>query len=173
MRKTDSGPENLREDNVSDQSLLELFDQVREKTLEVLDGVTESQAAWKPPGLRNSILWHAAHCCVVAESLIQRALDQDAELPQGWFDMFSWKACPSNIPPDRWPTLEDVVGELQSQRPRLRRVLAGLTEEQLTAAVPRKPQRSVRNLIIHALHDEACHAGEIWLLRKIQQADPS
>ncbi len=156
---------------MADHSLLTLFDEVRGKTLEVLDGVTGCQAGWSPPGLQNSILWHAAHCCVVVESLIARALDGEPRMPPGWFEMFSWKARPSDSPADRWPSLEEVVTELRTQRPRLRSVLAELTEEQLAGPVPRRPQRDVRNLIIHALHDEACHAGEIWLLRKIQEAE--
>ena len=60
---------------------------------------------------------------------------------------------------------------LEADRPHRREVLAELGEAQLSAGIPRKPERSVRNLIIHALHDEACHAGEIWLLRKMQEAD--
>lgn len=158
---------------VADQSLLMLFDEVRDKTLTVLQGVTREQALRAPPGLHNNILWHAAHCCVVVEWLIARALDRPPQLPHGWFEMFSWKARPAQIPADRWPSLEEVVGQLHGQRQRLRGVLAELGEERLSAGVPRRPQRSVRNLIIHALHDEACHAGEIWLLRKMQEADSS
>lgn len=154
-----------------DDSLLMLFDEVRGKTLRVLRGVSQRQALWRPPGLQNNILWHAAHCWVVVESLTMRAIGKRPRMRDGWFEMFSWKAQPAEIPAKRWPSLDEVVARLQTQRRRLRPLLAELSQGQLASAVPRKPEHSVRYFIVHALHDEACHAGEIWLLRKIQQAD--
>ena len=151
-----------------DPTLLMLFDEVRGKTLEVLEGVTPQQSVWRPPGLQNNILWHAAHCFVVVESLAMRALDKPPRMPEGWFEIFSWKARPDDFPADRWPPLNRVVDELQAQPGWLRPILAELSEAQLAAAVPRTPDRTVRHLIVHAVHDEACHAGEIWLLRKVQ-----
>lgn len=153
-----------------DATLLLLLDEVRGKTLRVLEGVGPEEARWTPPGLHNSILWHAGHSRVVSEWLILGALGQKPQVPPGWFELFSWESRPAHVPPDRWPPLADVVEELQAQHRRLRSLLAGLGEPELAQNSAGNPGRTVRSSIVHGIHDEACHSGEIWLLRKLQAA---
>jgi hypothetical protein len=54
---------------MSDKALLHLANDVRGKTLKLLDGVSDAQARYAPPGLNNTILWHAGHAVVVNEHL--------------------------------------------------------------------------------------------------------
>ena len=155
---------------MADQTLLMLFDEVRGKTLRLLEGVTESQARWPPPGLANHILWHAGHIYVVVEALTLVALGKTLELAAGWHEMFRWQSRPADVPGERWPTLAEVVEALRSQHQRLRAIVAALDAEQLAAPPSGSEQGSVRHRIVHAFHDEANHGGEIWLLRKMQNA---
>ena len=37
----------------------------------------------------------------------------------------------------------------------------------LLETVAESRHQTVRRKIVHAIHDEACHSGEIWLLRKM------
>jgi hypothetical protein len=150
-----------------DLSLLLLLDEVRGKTLRLLDGVTDQQARWTPPGLHNHILWHAGHSYVLVESLVMECVGKRPQLPEGWFEIFSWQSDPARVAGDRWPPLSEVVAELARQHQRLRQVVAGLSEDQLARPMPASRGRSARYAIIHGLHDEACHSGEIWLLRKL------
>lgn len=46
-------------------------------------------------------------------------------------------------------------------------MIRGLTPDQLDAPEAGNPSRSVRYAIMHGLHDEARHGGEISLLRKL------
>src|SRR5579859_5020597 len=105
---------------MADQTLLTLLDEVRGKMLEVLQGVSAEQARWAPPGLQNTILWHAGHSYIVVEWLTMKSLGHPTEAPDGWFEMFSWESRPATVPKDRWPTLESVVTKLQLQHQRLR-----------------------------------------------------
>ncbi len=155
---------------MSDQSIVLLWDEVRRKTLMLLEGVTPHQARWAPPGLVNSILWHAGHSYVVVEVLCMQALGREPQLPDGWFDMFSWASRPAQVAADRWPLLPEVAIQLRKQHARLRSLFSSLSDEQLTARPAGRRDRTVRYYIVHALHDEACHSGEIWLLRKMQRA---
>jgi hypothetical protein len=151
-----------------DETLLALLDEVRGRTLRFLQGVTAEQARWAPPGLQNSILWHAGHCYILAEHLTMGPLGLPPRVPEGWFDAFGWGSRPALVPEDRWPTLEDVADRLADQHRRLRRVIGGLTAGQLAGETAGDPGRTVRWSIVHGLHDEACHGGEILLLRKLQ-----
>jgi hypothetical protein len=153
---------------MADETLLMLFDEVRGKTLRLLEGVTENQARWAPAGLANHILWHAGHIYVVVEALTVVALGKTLELPAGWHVMFSWESRPADVPGERWPALIEVVEALRLQHQRLRVVIAALSAEELAAPPPRAERGSVRHRILHGLHDEANHGGEIWLLRKMQ-----
>ena len=151
-----------------DQSLQLLLKDVRGKTVKILDQVSEPQARFAPPGLQNSILWHAGHALVVVEHLgVSPATGKPPQYPDGWFDKFSWSSKPATV--TQWPTLAEVKAKLIDQAERLSNALNGLSDEQLNQPVgdPSKG-RNLRYSILHGLHDEANHQGEMWLLKKLQ-----
>lgn len=150
-----------------DATLLLLLDEVRRKTLLLLDGVPDQAARWAPPKLANHILWHAGHCYVLLEHLGIQALGEPMQLSDEWMGLFSWNSDPSTTPVDRWPPLTEVVTALASQHDRAQGLLAAQTAAMLDAPAAHRPDRSRRFCLTHALHDEACHSGEIWLLRKM------
>jgi hypothetical protein len=152
-----------------DASLLVMLDEVRGKTLRVLHAVEPRHARWAPPGLHNTITWHAGHAYILAEWLTMRALGREPVIPDGWFALFSWESRPATVPDDRWPPLSEVVCRLEEQHRRLRRVIGALTDEQLGRPSAADPRHTVRRSILHGLHDEACHCGEMYLLLKMQQ----
>jgi len=162
-----SGCSNKTRKLMADNTLLMLLDDVRGKTLSVLQDLDETQARWAPPGLQNSCLWHAGHAYVVTEFLTMRALDRDATMPENWLKMFSWESNPAHTSPESWPPLSEVTSALKSQQERFRAIITSLTPEQLDAPEPGNPSKPVRYGILHGLHDEARHSGEISLLRKL------
>jgi hypothetical protein len=60
-----------------------------------------------------------------------------------------------------------VVDRLQEQLTRLTGVIRGLSDERLDQIVDPARNRTLRYSILHGLHDEAGHQGEIWLLKKM------
>lgn len=150
-----------------DETLQLLLKDVRGKTLRILEGLTEEQARFAPPGLQNSILWHAGHSLVVVEHLALNPLGKQPAYPADWFDKFSWASKPAAV--KSWPALADVVTQLKDQQERLGSILTNLTPQQLSQPVgdPAKG-RTLRYSILHGLHDEAGHQGEMWLLKKLQ-----
>jgi len=153
---------------MADETLLLLVKDVRGKTLRILEDVSEPQAKFTPPGLNNSILWHAGHALVVVEHLgVTPAKAKPTAYPTDWFDKFSWKSEPANV--KQWPTLAEVKTKLIQQGENLTAAIGQLTEEQLSqqAGDPAR-QRNLRWSILHGLHDEAGHQGEMWLLKKLQ-----
>jgi hypothetical protein len=150
-----------------DETLLLLAKEVRGKTLRILDNVTEPQALFAPPGLHNSILWHAGHSLIVVEHLgVSPATGTPPVYPQDWFDKFSWESRPATV--KQWPTLAEVKSKLIHQAERLTAAIQHLTEEQLCRTSGDPTPRSLRWSILHGLHDEAAHQGEMWLLKKLQ-----
>jgi DinB family protein len=159
---------------MSDKSLHLLATDVRGKTLKLLEGVGDETARFAPPGLNNSLLWHAGHALVVVEHLaVMPATGQPASYPAGWFEMFSWKSTPASV--KTWPALSDVVRRLQVQLQRLVPVIEGLREDQLESIPVVNPprNRTLRHSILHGFHDEANHQGEMWLLKKMYSAKTS
>lgn len=152
---------------MADATLLLLLDEIRGKTLKVLDGLDDVHARWAPPGLQNSCLWHAGHAYVVVEYLTARALGASPIIPDGWMKTFSWESNPAHVSPEQWPSLKRIVEALREQHARLRETITGLTAVQLDAPEPSNPAHTVRWGIMHGLHDEARHSGEISLLRKL------
>lgn len=154
---------------MADETLSLLLKDVRGKTLRILDDVTEGQARFAPPGLHNTILWHAGHSLIVVEHLgVSPATGKPPVYPEGWFDKFSWKSQPATV--KDWPALAEVKAKLVDQAERLAAAINGLSEAQLKAPSgdPAKG-RNLRWSILHGLHDEAGHQGEMWLLKKLQK----
>jgi hypothetical protein len=139
--------------------------------------VPRDEALWTPPHTRNSILWHAGHALCVVERLTLTALegrdDEPSVLPTGWWDLFGWDSSPGETPTDAWPNTAMVADQLRRQYARLRAAFADLSPEALDRPLdlPVYPWhgRPTRFIILHGLHDEACHAGEMWLLRKLYE----
>ncbi len=150
------------------QTLSLLARDVRSKTLRLLDGVTDAQARFIPPGLNNSIVWHAGHCYWVVEALSVAAATGKVQYPPGWLELFSSKSRPT--PDTHFPPLESVVAQLRAQLERLLPAIEAIPSERLDQIIDPARNRTVRYNILHGLHDEANHGGEIWLLRKLQQA---
>ncbi len=152
-----------------DESLVLLLDEVRGKTLRLLDNIREEDARWAPPGLQNTILWHAGHAYLLLEWLTMNALGRAPHIPKGWYQLFSWDSHPADVPADRWPALVEVVTRLGEQQERMTSLIKGLSASALDEPAADHTEVPVRFAILHALHDEACHCGEIHLLRKLQR----
>jgi hypothetical protein len=149
-----------------DESLMLLAKEVRGKTLRLLEGIDDAQARFSAPGLQNSILWNAGHALIVVEHLgNSAATGKPPVYPDGWFDKFSWKSNPAAV--TSWPSIEEVRAALRDQLQRLTANIETLTEPQLSKIVDQAKNRTLRFSILHGLHDEAGHQGEIYLLKKM------
>ncbi len=153
-----------------DHTLGVLWHEVRSRTVRLLQGVGPEEARFHAPGLQNTVLWHAGHCYVVVEWIVAQALGRRPEAPPGWFELFSWESRPEQVAAERWPPLAEIVEHLREQYARWRQVFRELSPEQLQAPNHKHPRQTIGRAIVHALHDEACHSGEIWLLRKMYHA---
>ncbi len=105
---------------MSDRCLSLLLDEVRAKTIRILKSVSAEHAQWAPAGLQNTILWHAGHAYVLVEWLTMNSLERTPDIPEGWYDIFSWESRPALVPADRWPSLTEVIHHLEAQHKRLR-----------------------------------------------------
>ena len=151
---------------MADETLSMLAREVRGKTLRLLDTVDDNQARFTAPGLNNSILWHAGHALVVVESLgMGPATGRQPGYPADWFDKFSWKSAPSTV--TTWPALQEIRAALRTQLEHLLAVIQPLSNTDLDRVVDPSKNRTLRYSILHGLHDEAGHQGEIHLLKKL------
>jgi len=155
-------------DDMADESLLTLANEVRGKTLRLLDGVPDDMTRFTG-GLSNSVLWHAGHALMLVEHLcIMPATGAAApQHPKGWFELFGWNSRPALIAAENWPALSDVVTRLRDQLQRLLAAIQALPPERLAQTIDPFRNRTLRYSIVHGLHDEATHQGEIYLLKKL------
>ena len=150
---------------MADATLMLMATEIRGKTLKLLDGLSDEQAAFAAPGLHNSILWHAGHGVMLMEHLGIMPLSgsQQPQYPAGWYETFSWKSDPRTV--TSWPSADEVRAQLKQQLARLINLLESADEA--TLSKPDAKGRPLRYLILHGLHDEAIHQGEMYLLRKM------
>ncbi len=149
-----------------DETLLLLAGEIRGKTLKLIDGLSDEQARFAAPGLNNPIVWHAGHAVIVNEHLgVSVATGKAPAYPAGWFEWFSWTSKPTAA--TKFPPIAEVIAALKDQLERLTAAIRPLSSEQLDEIIDAARNRTLRYSILHGLHDEAIHQGEIHLLKKM------
>ncbi len=150
--------------------LSELAVQVRGATIELLAAVPADWLTRAPAGTSNHILWHAGHALWLQDVLGVVPITGRSELPAGWEQRFGMQCRPVAQTRD-WPPRDELLRLLSEQLDRLLELFAALPPAQLAVADP--PPAGRRDLVrsvIHGLHDEARHQGEMYLLAKLCRA---
>lgn len=146
--------------------LEELARQVRGHTLRVLEACPEECLRWAPAGTSNHVLWHAGHALWVVDLLCIEPLAGASELPDGWAETFGADCRPVNETTE-WPEAAEVRVRLERQLVRLLALMRD-NEDRLSRMGPDSPGRwDLTRGVIHGLHDEARHHGEMYLLLKL------
>lgn len=147
--------------------LNELARQVRGTTVRILEEAPEDWLLWVPPGTSNHITWHAGHSLCAQDVLCVEPLSGSSELPPGWIEKFGMNSKPAETLD--WPDRVELLQLLNTQLDRL----IGLFDEHATRLTQIGPNRDdgwdLTRGVIHALHDEARHQGEMRLLMKLRR----
>jgi hypothetical protein len=145
--------------------LEELARQVRTGTLELLRAARETWLTWAPEGTSNHILWHAGHALWLQDALCIQPLTRRSELPAEWDKTFG-AHCRPVASTSQWPSRTEVDRLLAAQLVRLLELFR--TEaSRLTRVEDTPAQSTLTRGIIHGLHDESRHQGEMYLLSKL------
>lgn len=148
------------------EALKELVRQVRGDTLQVLDAAQADWLTWAPPGTSNHILWHAGHALWLQDLMCVELLSGRSELSEGWVVTFGANSQPGTI--HEWPSRGEVRSLLQAQLGRMLELLDETPDELLSETPTRfRDNRTTLGWIVHGLHDEAKHNGEMYLLWKL------
>lgn len=154
------------------QVLLVMFEEVRSKTLRLLEQTPNEWLLWSPPGTQNHICWHVGHILWLGDVLTVLPITGKSELPAGWEMTFGQHGLPPAQTRD-WPAKSELLARLTEQQKRIRSLLGTLSDETLAAAPgggrPVKGNGLAR-WIVHGFHDEANHQGEMYLLMKLQRS---
>lgn len=152
--------------------LAEMAEEVRHDTLRILANTDPSWLKWSPPGTSNHILWHAGHALWLLDRLGVALLCGRSELPDGWDDMFGAESKPGNNGV-AWPDREKIEQLLKKQLQRVVELLKESRAETLAQVVGKSThERTLGGWILHAIHDEAKHSGEMYLLFKMSRWAP-
>jgi hypothetical protein len=149
--------------------ILTLIDEVRPKTMRLLEATPDDQLLWSPPGTQNHVAWHAGHAVWLADVLCVKPIIGRSELPDGWAQTFGQ----DGTPPARtttWPGKSELIRQLAAQHERVKRLVAALSDEDLSRVVSPRSGSTLARWIIHGFHDEATHQGEMYLLLKMRRA---
>ena len=156
--------------SASAQVILILIDEVRPRTIQLLEAPLPEWLLWAPHGTQNHITWHAGHCAWLADVLCIGPVTGASELSPRWAETFGQ----DRTPPARtknWPTVPELVAVLRAQHLRMRELVSPLSDDELARVVSPRSGATLARQIVHGLHDEACHQGEIYLLFKMRWAE--
>jgi hypothetical protein len=145
-----------------------LASEVRNRTLRFITEAPDEALLWTPPtgGTQNHILWHAGHAVWLGDVLCIQPATGTSELPEDWTPMFGAKGRPPAETTD-WPSRAVIRDQLQKQLQRMHEVIGGLSQKQLYTSPSGRTGETLLGWIVHGLHDEAKHQGEMFLLLKM------
>jgi len=149
-------------------AIQELARQVRGGTIQMLTGAQPQWLTWAPPGTSNHLLWHAGHAVWLQDVLCLQPITGRSSLPAGWAETFGMNCRPVRTTTE-WPSvarLQSLLGE------KLERILEALQQmnDAALGKVANARGDTLAARIIHGLHDEAKHQGEMYLLLKLCRA---
>jgi hypothetical protein len=134
----------------------------------VLDAAQADWLTRSAEGTSNHILWHAGHALWLQDLLCVELLTGRSELPDGSAAMFGARSQPGTI--SEWPSRDKVSSLLRAQLARVLELLDRTSEDFLLQTPDRfRDTRTNLGWIIHGLHDESKHNGEMYLLSKLGQ----
>jgi hypothetical protein len=148
-------------------AIAELARQVRGATIQSLAACPDEWLTWAPPGTSNHVLWHAGHALWLQDVLCLEPLTGRSKLPAGWAETFGMDCRPVKTT-TQWPGASTVETLLADQ---LRRIVAALetTDDAVLGRIANPRGDTLAGRIIHGLHDEARHQGEMYLLMKLRR----
>lgn len=146
--------------------LIELASQVRGATIQIVAATNEDSIDWAPPGTSNHIRWHAGHVLWLQDALCIRLLSQRSELPFGWSEQFGMNSVSSTHSSDA-PSRDQLVELLEEQLARMLSLMEINSDRLRRIGKNPKGHWNLTRGIIHALHDESRHQGEMYLLTKM------
>ena len=149
-------------------TIQELARQVRQDTIKFLSAASPEWLTWTPQGTSNHLLWHAGHALWVQDELCLQLLTGRSELPPDWSEKFGMDCRPVKSTTD-WPSRDQLLAMLATQLDRIVAVCGDADDRQL-AQIVNDNGHTLASRILHGLHDEAKHQGEMYLLIKLRRA---
>ena len=148
--------------------------EVRSRLVRQLEKTDDADLLTPAPGLANHVAWHAGHCLWVAGHLIVEPLAGADELPAGWAETYG-KDCRPPGETTEWASRAELIDRLSRQQARIIELLGAADADPRKRAALDAPTgvaadggpKSLARRVVHALHDEASHQGEIQVLRKL------
>ena len=144
-------------------TLQEMVRQIRSFTIQMLAVDNSEMCLWAPSGTSNHMIWHAGHVLWVQDLLCVKPLTGASELSNEWADMFGQNCAPVASQTD-WPDAKHLQDLLNAQQDRLIALIEAMAPNQ--CVVNTDDPKDLVGGIIHGLHDEARHHGEMYLLMK-------
>ena len=146
-------------------TLLEMLKQIRGFTIHLLENTNPDWVTWSPDGTSNHMIWHAGHAIWVEDLLCVKRLQGDSYLvDDAWTSKFGQHCDPVSEQTD-WPTVDEMKNALLDQQAKMTELIEGMTPEQLV--IDSENNRDLVGGMIHAMHDESKHQGEMYLLHKL------
>jgi hypothetical protein len=138
--------------------LAEMARQIRHHTLELLQATPEPWLLWAPAGTSNHVLWHAGHALWLQDVLCVQPITGSSQLPANWADSFG-QHCRPVRETRKWPQRDLLQQLLQRQLAHMIQLFRDHSQRLTDASLVQR--------VIHGLHDEARHQGEMYLLLKL------
>lgn len=148
---------------MKNEQLFHQLELVRERTIQLLDLVTEDTADLMPSGYNNTLRWHLGHIATIQENMCLKLAGEPFGLPETFPVLFANGTKPADwqIEP---PSLETLKSILTEQPLRIKQKLYNRTEDLLAA--PFKGIDTVGGMMGFSLYHEGVHTGFMMSLRK-------
>ncbi|OIJ08710.1 hypothetical protein BKP35_17530 [Anaerobacillus arseniciselenatis] len=152
-----------------DHFLFTQLEFVRNKTLTIINEISEEEADFIPEGFKNNIRWHLGHIYFVNEKFLFSTVGLPMEMP----DNFSVFFAPGTSPLT-WkgvqPTIQELGILLEKQQQRIKETLKERLHEKVNQPITLKSGlklETTEQFLSFNLYHEGVHLGTTECIRKL------
>jgi hypothetical protein len=158
---------------MDEQNIFRFMETVRTHTIATMKVVTEEEADRIPSGFNNNIRWNLGHIAFVQDRVVFKHLGKELSVPKLYKLLFA----PGTSPAD-WefptPTMPELLEELDQQKDRLKKQLAGRLAEELEVPFTTGlglTFYTIGELFLFTLYHEGLHMGAIKRIQIANEQD--
>ncbi|SMF87861.1 Uncharacterized damage-inducible protein DinB (forms a four-helix bundle) [Paenibacillus uliginis N3/975] len=143
--------------------LFEQLNTYRSELLEMVAGLSETEAEIIPKGFNNNIRWNLGHICVDQYLWIRALTKEEMPIPMTFNEWFGYGSSPSRFN-DETPTFSKLIPILQ-QQPRIiqERYQDHMEEEFVPTEMG---MHTIEQVLIRTIFHEGLHIGAIQTLKR-------
>lgn len=150
--------------------LFQQVNDVRQRTMNLIEGLSDSDLETVPDGFRNNLKWHLGHLFTTQETLLFKLTGENGKLPEHYGELFSNGTSPLTWGEKEVPDTSEIIELLKEQPKRLENTFSTRLDESLKKTFKNSSGvifSTVEDIFHFSIFHEGFHHGYMTALKRV------